>query len=215
MSRQDKTGKKLMKKFYLFLVGALMMSSCFSFKTTLYDLGLKNVEVPKNSKQQFSESMLKTTSEDGVTMYSFEDDMIAIAWYATSTQFHFILRNKTNHSIKIPWDEVAYINPSGQSMRCIHSGVKLIDRNNAQAPTVIAKNSTLSDLLMPAEHIYYISGKYGGWRERSLFGEYKSQEEAKQSGLIGTKVSVLLPIMIENVTNEYLFQFELKDIIVE
>lgn len=48
-----------------------------------------------------------------------------------------------------------------------------------------------------------------------MFGEYKSQEEAKQSGLIGTKVSVLLPIMIENVTNEYLFQFELKDIIVK
>lgn len=197
-----------MKKFYLFIVGALLLSSCIPFDT-LYDLSLKNVEVPKNSKQQFSESMLKTTSEDGVTMYSFEDDMIAIAWYATSTQFHFILRNKTNHSIKIPWDEVVYINPYGQSMRCIHSGVRFIDRSNAQVPTVVAKNSTLRDLLMPADLI----GRE--WGERSLFGEYITQEDANQSGFIGTKVSVLLPIMIENVTNEYLFQFELKDIIVE
>ena len=182
---------------------------------TTYDVGLTNVDVPKNAKQQFSESMVKTTTEDGVTKYSFEDEMIAVTWFATTSQFNFILRNKTNHSIKIPWDEVAYINPSGESMRCIHSGIKLIDRNSAQAPTIVAKNSTLSDILVPADHIYYISGKYGGWETKSLFGEYTSQEAANQSGLIGTKVSVLLPIMIENVTNEYTFQFEVKDIIVK
>lgn len=204
-----------MKKILVLLAGTLMLSSCFSFKTTTYDVGLKNVEVPKNSKQQFSESMVKTATEEGVTKYTFEDDMIAVTWFVTSSQFNFVLRNKTNHSIKIPWDEVAYINPSGQSMRCIHSGIKLIDRNNAQAPTIVAKKSTLSDLLMPADHIYYISGKYGGWHEKSLFGDFKSQEEANQSGLKGTKVSVLLPIIIENVTNEYTFHFELKDIIVK
>ena len=184
------------------------------FKITSYDVGLNNVEVPKNSKQQFSESMVKTTTEDGVTKYSFEDEMIAITWYASSTQFNFTLRNKTNHSIKIPWDEVAYINYRGESMRCIHRGIKLIDRNNEQAPTIVAKNSTLTDLLIPSDHIYYVSGKYGGWRERSLFGKYKSQEDANQSGMVGSKVSILLPIIIENVTNEYTFQFELKDIIV-
>ncbi len=204
-----------MKKIYFLLAGTLLLSSCFSFKMTTYDVGLTNVDVPKNAKQQFSESMVKTTTEDGVTKYSFEDEMIAVTWFTTTSQFNFILRNKTNHSIKIPWDEVAYINPSGESMRCIHSGIKLIDRNSAQAPTIVAKNSTLSDILVPADHIYYISGKYGGWETKSLFGEYTSQEAANQSGLIGTKVSVLLPIMIENVTNEYTFQFEVKDIIVK
>lgn len=200
----------------MLIVGALLFTSCFSFKITTYDVGLKNVEVPKNSKQQFSESMVKTTTEDGVTKYSFEDEMIAITWYTSSSQFNFTLRNKTSHSIKIPWDEVAYINPVGESMRCIHSGIKLIDRNNAQAPTIVAKKSTLTDLLIPADHIYYISSQYGGgWQEKSLFGEYKSQEAANQSGMIGTKVSIVLPIMIENVTNEYTFQFELKDIIVK
>ena len=207
-------GTNKMRKAYLFIAGALLLTSCSMFKITSYDVGLKNVEVPKNSKQQFSESMVKTTTEDGVTKYSFEDEMIAITWYASSTQFNFTLRNKTNHSIKIPWDEVAYINYRGESMRCIHSGIKLIDRNNEQAPTIVAKNSTLTDLLIPSDHIYYVSGKYGGWREKSLFGDYKSQEDANQSGMVGSKVSILLPIIIENVTNEYTFQFELKDIIV-
>ena len=204
-----------MRKIYFLLASTLLLSSCFSFKSTTYDIGLANVDVPKNSKQQFSESMLKTTTEDGVTKYSFEDDMIKVTWYISSTQFNFTLRNKTTHSIKIPWDEVAYINPSGESMRCIHSGIKLIDRNSAQAPTIVAKNSSLTDLLVPADNIYYISGKYGGWETKSLLGEYTSQEAANQSGLIGAKVSILLPIMIENVTNEYTFQFEVKDIIVQ
>lgn len=205
-----------MRKVYLLIVGALILTACFPirFTTTTYDVGLKNVEVPTNAKQQFSESMVKTSSEDGVNKYTFEDEMIAITWYASSSQFNFTLRNKTNHSIKIPWDEVAYINPAGESMRCIHSGIKLIDRNNSQAPTIVAKNSILTDILIPANHIYYISGQYGGWQEKKLFGEYETQEAAKQSGMIGVKVSILLPIIIENITNEYTFQFELKDIIV-
>jgi len=192
-----------------------MLTSCVSmtFMTTTYDVELKNVEVPLDAKQQFGESKIVTLSENEITKYTYEDDFVLFTWFVSSTQFHFLLKNKTNHSIKIPWDDIAYINPDGESKRVIHSGIKLIDRNNAQAPSVVAKNSTLNDILIPSDNIYYVSEF--GWGEENLFGRYNSQEAAHTSKYIGATVSILFPIIIENVTNEYTFQFEIKDIIVK
>ncbi len=207
----------VMKIKNLFLLAfVIMLTSCSSmFMITTYDVELKHVEVPLDVKEQFGESKIMTLSENEITKYTYEDDYVAFTWFVSSTQFNFSLRNKTTHSIKIPWDEIAYINPNGQSMRVIHSGIKLIDRNNAQAPSVVAKNSTLDDILIPSDHIYYVSGQYGGWREKNLFGRYDSQEEANTSKYKGATVSIVFPIIIENITNEYTFQFEVKDIIVK
>ena len=207
----------IMKIKNLFLLAfVIILTSCSSmFKITTYDVELKHVEVPMDVKEQFGESKIVTLSENEITKYTYEDDFVSFTWFVSSTQFHFLLRNKTNHSIKIPWDEIAYINPDGQSMRVIHSGIKLIDRNNAQAPSVVAKNSTLDDILIPSDHIYYVSGQYGGWREEKLFENYSSQEEANMSKYMGKNVSIVFPIIIENVTNEYTFQFEIKNIIVK
>ncbi len=204
------------KSFLLVSLGLLCLSSCASlFLTTSYDVGLTSVEAPKDAKQQYGETQVVMLNEDGVSKYSYEDDLIKITWFTTSTSFEFVLRNKSSHSIKIPWDEIAYINPNGESMRCIHSGVKLIDRNNAQAPSIIAKNSSLSDMLVPSDNIYYVSGNYGGWQTKNLFGKYSSQEAANTSVYRGSKVYIVFPIIIENVTNEYTFQFQVKDIIVK
>lgn len=47
----------------------------------------------------------------------------------------------------------------------MHSGVKYIDRNNSQPPNIIPKNASLSDVIIPTDNIYYVSGQYGGWRD--------------------------------------------------
>ena len=193
----------------------LFVTMLISCATTHYDIVMTNVEVPEDYRQQFGETKILSLSENEITKYTYEDDLVSFTWFVSSTQFHFLLTNKTNHSIKIPWDEIAYINPNGQSMRVIHSGIKLIDRNNVQAPSVVAKNSTLNDILIPSDHIYYVSGQWGGWRENNLFGSYNSQKEANSSKYKGANVSIVFPIIIENVTNEYTFRFEIKDIIVK
>ena len=68
------------------------------------------------------------------------------------------IENKSNYSIKIQWDDVAYISSSGQTGRVMHSGVKYIDRNNSQPASVIPKSASLSDIVIPNDNIYYVSG---------------------------------------------------------
>lgn len=125
------------------------------------------------------------------------------------------IENKSNYSIKIPWDDVAYISSSGQTGRVMHSGVKYIDRNNSQPASVIPKSASLSDIVIPNDNIYYVSGQYGGWRESKLFNfpiDKNNIEESKQL-FIGKTVRILFPIIIQDVKNEYVFEFRVEDII--
>ena len=78
------------------------------------------------------------------------------------------------------------------------------------------KNASISDLLLPTDNVYYVSGKYGGWRERYLVPcVYKNQEafNAEASSLVGKTMTILMPIMIENVQNDYTFTFSIDKLL--
>jgi hypothetical protein len=92
----------------------------------------------------------------------------------------------------------------------MHAGVKYVDRNSSQPATSIPKDAKISDLLMPTDNVYYVSGQYGGWRERNLLPSfYKSQEQLDQEAgsFVGMKMKIMMPIIIENVQNDYTFEF--------
>ena len=192
-----------MKKQLLFLLLAVLLSSC---ARTYYDVVLTRVEVPEDYKQQFGEIKVFNLSENEITKYTYEDEMVSFTWYVSKTQFNFRLENKTKHSIKIPWDDIVFINPGGRSMRVIHSGIRYVDRNGAQAPSVVAKNSALDDILVPSDYIYYVDdggSGLGGWKVHDVFHNYER---------IGAEVSVVFPVVIENVTNEYTFRFQVNNV---
>jgi hypothetical protein len=149
-----------------------------------------------------------------VTKYSYEDGLIKIVWLPLSTQFSFSLTNKSDHSIKIIWDEAVYVNENGSSLKIFHSGVKYIDRGNSQPPTIVVKGAKLDDNIMPTDNVQFSSGNYGGWYELPLFkNKASSAEELNvfKSIYLGKVVKVLLPIKIEETTNEYLFTFKIED----
>ena len=95
-----------MKKFVLLFVSLIMLSSC---STTLFNLSLNSVEYPSNSKEKYSETKIVKVESDGLSKYKYEDDFIKILWYVTAKQFHFELTNKSSYTIKLPWDDMAYI----------------------------------------------------------------------------------------------------------
>ena len=183
-----------------------------------YDIGLESVEVPKNKKQTFGKQVIVKSEEKGKTKYTFEDDIIKTTWIVTSSNIYFDLKNKTNHSIKIIWDEAVFVDQNGESHSVMHSGTKYIDRNNPKPPTTIVRNGKISDIVFPSDYVYYQSGQYGGWRELDLIKDYRTtepegakkiQELAKKE--INKTIQVLLPIRIEDVTNEYIFVFKIND----
>lgn len=204
-----------MSKVFSALILAVMMTSCMTYQG-LYNVGLRNVERPENAKERYGDSKIVNFEEEGKTKYSYEDDMIKIVWLPLSTQFGFTLKNKTDHSIKIIWDEAVYVDPNGSSGRVMHAGVKYIDRNNPQPPTVVVKNANIDDMIVPTDNIYYVSGQYGGWRTKPMFpNSANTQEELNTltQQYVGKEVRVLLPLKIEETINEYIFTFRVEDFI--
>jgi hypothetical protein len=204
-----------MKKVPLLFVLAAIMTSCMIYSGT-YKVGLLEVESPKNIKQQFGETKIVNFQDQGVTKYSYEDGLIKIIWLPLKTQFSFSLTNKSDHSMKIIWDEAVYVNENGSSQKVFHSGVKYTDKNSTQPPTTVVKGASVEDLIMPTDNAYYVSGQYGGWQELPLFRNSASTPEelnTLKASYVGKTVKVLLPVKIEDVTNEYLFTFKIEDFI--
>lgn len=201
------------RKILLSALSVILLSSCFGPRL-VYNVGLSNVEAPADAKKQYGETKIVTLEEEGKSGYRYEDDYIDISWFVGSSQFSFTLKNKSEYSIKIPWDDVTYINTAGSVGRVMHSGVKYIDRNNSQPASVIPKGASLSDIVQPTDNVYYVSGQYGGWRTSNLFNFNidKTNLETSKAPHIGKTVRVLLPILIQDVRNEYVFEFKIDDI---
>ena len=96
----------------------------------------------------------------------------------------------------------------------MHSGVKYTDRNNSQPSSTIPRGASLSDILLPTDNVSFISGQYGGWRESNLIPSfYKTQEllNAGAPSFVGKKMTILMPIIIESVQNDYTFEFNVDE----
>ncbi len=183
-----------------------------------YDIDLKEVERPAKAKERYGEQKISKISEGGIDRYYFEDEMVKIIWLVSPIQISFDLTNKTEHSIKIIWDEAAYLDEKGASHRVMHSGVKYIDRNNSQPPSIIIKKGSIDDIIIPTDKVYFVAGESGGWNEEQLFppvpGNTLEELNANAKTRIGNNVKVLLPLQIQDVINEYLFTFEVKNVVV-
>ena len=209
-----------MKKVNLFLLAftAFMLTSCGAFKNYIasYSVGLSSVESPADAKQQFGETKVVTFNEEGVSKYRYEDDYINIVWYVGLKQFNFTLNNKSGHRLKINWDDISFVDTEGQVGRVMHSGVKYTERNNSQPATTVPKGASISDILLPTENVYFVSGQYGGWRENYLLPcVYQTPEafNAGASSLVGKTMTIMMPIMIENVQNDYTFTFNIDKLL--
>lgn len=188
-----------------------------------YGVDLKTVERPKDPKVPYGEISTKMVekTENGKTkiLHEFEDEMISGFFYFTNESVAFQLKNKTNYTMKILWDNCAFIGSDGETKRVVHEGIKLIDRNSPQPPSVIIRNGKITDSLTPSDHIYYVSGQYGGWRYLNLFHNYSytttdmnvELEKAKK-GFLDKQFSILLSFEIEGTTNDYIFNFNVNDI---
>lgn len=190
----------------------LTLSSCVTSYMASYSVGLSSVESPADAKKQFGETKVVTFKEGEVDKYRYEDDFIEIVWYVGLKKFDFELKNKSTHTMKINWDDISYVDINGKTRRVMHAGVKYIERNNSQPATSIPKGASLSDILLPTDNVILSSGLYGGWIESNLIPSYYSTSEAMANGAesyVGKKMTILMPIMIENVQHDYTFVFNI------
>lgn len=201
----------------MLLIVVVVLSGCSpSIYSVLFDMNLSNVEHPAESNSQYGDTEIVTYEEDSQVKYTYEDDYIKIIWGVYREQFGFVLYNKTNYTMKLLWDEASYIDYNGKSSRVIHSGIKYAERNAAQAPSVIAKGAYIRDIVAPSDNISYekrysLTSSYYEWEQRALIPSFASTTETLLEDCpryIGKKVSVIMPIKIEDTVNEYVFTFD-------
>jgi len=164
-----------------------------------YNSTLVKVEKPENSSERYGD--IKTVEEKGVTKYSFEDELISIIIFGGSQQFAFKLTNKSANSIKLIWDEAAFVDYNGSTSKVMHSGIKYSQREAAQPASTIIRGASLDDIACPTSNVRY-SDVLKEWVTDSMY----------PSGVIGEtkQVRLMLPIQIKDVVNEYIFVFDVK-----
>lgn len=205
-----------MKQLILAVAVVALGIGCMPSYYATYDIGMTEVERPENAKERYGEPVISTSDSASVKKYVFTDSLISVAWVLTANSISFELRNKSQHSIKIIWDEVSYVDPAGQSLKVMHAGVKYTECSNSHPPSVIVKNGFISDIITPCDYVHYSSpSQYssGGWIEDPFFTPssgytLSALEPAKQN--IGKIVKVLLPVEIEGTVNEYVFSFKVN-----
>lgn len=206
-----------MKKTHLFsmLLVALLLSSCYAYRAS-YSVSLASVEKPKDFSKQYGQFEISSFKEGDVSKYCYSDSLIDIVWNVGATQFDFELKNKTNHTIKINWDDISYVDCDGKAGRVLHKGILLLNRNEAQAPLSIPRGAKISDVLIPVDNIIQPSGAYSGWQYKTLIPSFYQTAKAREenaSSYIGKNLTIMMPILIEGVQNDYTFVFSVDKLL--
>jgi hypothetical protein len=185
------------------------------FQIPEYVIRLAEVERPASARQRYGEQVITQVPDTGAARYAFEDNLVRIVWVATSKRIHFDLTNKTQYSVRIPWDEVAFVDTAKQSHPVMHVGVKYTDCSASKPPSVVVQRGSVSDVMIPCSNVEF---SLGDWRVNGFLPDQGDLAVSPDSILasikpeIGKRVQVLLPLQIQDVTNEYLFTFEVVDV---
>ena len=219
--------KKIFKRFRPILLslfcGALVASCGASSVMAVYDVSLSSVESPENAKEQFGGTkIVKLTESQGdesINKYQYEDQYIQITWLYATNQLDFELVNKSDYTLKINWDDIAYMDAGGNVSRIMHKGVKYSERESSQGSISIPKGGRLSDTVIPTSNVSFLSaGSYSRWYQKSLIPCYYDNKAAMQADIakgtwMGATIKVMFPIEIEGVKNDYSFEFRVDGVL--
>ena len=181
-------------------------TQCFiDDKAGQYVSTLSKVEKPSNPSVKYGNTT--TIEDDGITKFSYKDNYIDITIFGNSEIFSFNLKNVSQYTQKLLWDDAAFVDINGNTSKIIHSGIKYSQKEAPQTPSTIIKGASLNDIACPTSNVFYsdnvlYSDDGTGWRIRSMYPNEISKATYK--------VQLMLPIQIKDVSNEYIFEFEIK-----
>jgi hypothetical protein len=200
------------RRFVLLAWGLLPAAGCASIP--FYDIRLTEVQRPASAREQYGEQVVTRLTEDArkvdtVRNYQFEDGLVRVEWAVTGQLAFFTLVNKTKFGIQIPWERAAMVLPNGQSSAVMHEGVRYEACQESKPPTVVVSGSSIVESMIPCRSLF--QDYRGAWELSYMFPIHTERGSIKLAELNardrGKTIKILLPIVIEGVTNEYAFTF--------
>lgn len=181
-----------------------LMECAAPVKIYKYDLSLTEEGMLKDSSSRYGDRIVKKITDSAVTNYYYSDSILEITFWIEDMQFAFILKNKTDSTLKIVWDSIVYVNANGLRQRVIHSGINFFNKLDPQQPALVAKESSLSESILPADNINY-DNVFKEWRKDNLITTADS----------GKSIQILFPVEINGSVHHYTFRFTINTILVE
>lgn len=178
-------------------------SNCFNEdKSGRYHTYLSKVEKPTNPEIKFGETTIVDSDKaDDITKFSYIDNFINIIIYGDGKQFYFTLKNASETTQKVIWDEAVFVDYNGTSSKIMHNGIKYSQKENSQPASTIIRGASIDELACPIANVYY-SESAKEWQTKSIYPSDGSKDEKQ--------VQLMLPVQIKDITNEYIFIFNLK-----
>ncbi|WP_028122766.1 hypothetical protein [Epilithonimonas tenax] len=164
-----------------------------------YVSNLVKIEKPADSKIRYGKT--KLVESEGVKKYSYIDDYIDILIFGTQDDFSFMLKNISQNSIKLIWNESVFVDFDGKSSKVMHEGIKYSQKNEDQPSSIIIKDAILSEVVVPTSNVRY-SDVLKKWVTDSMY--------PRENGLNPGELKLMLPIQVKDVVNEYLFVFKVE-----
>lgn len=159
------------------------------------------MEKPANPEIRYGETSVIT--DGGITRFSYADNFIDIVLLGEDRQFSFILKNVSDNSIKLIWDDAVFVDFDGATSKIMHKGIKYSQREAGQPATTIIKGAKIEDIIIANNNVYFCDNpRVNDWLTRSMYPSEK--------GLNPGQLKIMLPIQIKNIVNEYIFIFDIK-----
>lgn len=177
--------------------------------TDRYRLELTEVERPAVARQRYGPQKIATLTDSGRFKSTFEDSLVAITFAPATDRrsirgLEFVLANRTDHSLKVVWDEAAIVNAAGRSGRVMHSGMTYASRTAPQPPAVVVRRGYLIEYVVPVDNVTLGTSTYNPIHVADML-------PGQKSAYVGKSIQLLLPLEIEGVVNEYTFTFTMRD----
>lgn len=178
-----------------------------------YDFQLASVERPANARDKYGPQTVTTVADSGRPKFRFEDRLISVIVVPSGGRIALEMTNKTDHSIKVLWNDATFVDVIGASSPVMHVGVRYSECRAIKSSAVIVQKSSISDEAIPCSNLRLREGRNSGWYvEPLLQGPIAmpadtGTEFASRQTFAKSHVKLLLPLQVEDVTNEYLFDF--------
>ncbi|MFV0216797.1 hypothetical protein OBJ92_07110 [Empedobacter falsenii] len=165
------------------------------------------IKVEKPTDEKFRYGKTAVTNVEGVNKYSYIDNFIDIIILGTYKDFKINLKNVSDNTIKIVWDEAVIVDLSGNTSKVMHNGVKYSQRNESQVSTVVIKDSSIEDVIIPTSNVYYTDYKYidNEWSVNPMYPYFRNNTPENLG-----EIKLMLPIQVKEVVNEYIFVFKVE-----
>jgi hypothetical protein len=137
---------------------------------------------------------------NGVTKYEYMDDFIDIIILCEPSQFEFILKNVSQDTQKLIWNEGVFVDAYGNSSKIMHSGIRYSEREKDQSSSVIIRDAMITDVAIPISNVRYDDKLLDDWVIDPIY---------KKDDIIYGQIRLMLPIQIKDIINDYVFVFNL------